>query len=339
MQILEPSLVTPQLWDQALLQRPSAHFLQSWAWYQFQLDLHNQAWPLVVVHEGEVINQLLVIRLHLAGNFHILYSPRGSLINPTLSLADQAASQKLLLQKIQELGRAHHCILFRIDPEVDHTNKTTFTVYRDCGFVHQPSRQIQPTHSLILDLNMPLAHISSLIKSKTRYNIRVASKSGVEVVAGTPQDLHDFLALTKLTASRDDFKPHSDQYYQKQFARLGSANIQELYIAKLNQKPIAGILVNFFGNRATYVHGASDYDHRPHMAPYLLQWFAISQAHARGFREYDFGGIHPSPTHRWAGITRFKQGFGGKATQYIGTFELPISKPLYFLYQLISRLK
>ena len=339
MKILEASEIVPELWNQALLHRPDGHFLQSWNWYQFQTNLGNMAWPVAIVEEGRIINQLLLIKLTLPGGVSLLYSPRGSLINPSLSLSDQKASQKLLLDRIRQIGRENHSILFRLDPELRADNRTAETFYKTMGFVLDRHKQIQPLHSLILNLDHPLPGIQQSLKPKTRYNIKLAEKLGVTVEIGTANDLPTFIRLTHLTAQRDNFTPHSDRYYQKQYATLHPANLQELYIAKREGQVIAGILVNFFGNRATYVHGASHYQYRQLMAPHALQWFAIAQAHARGVSQYDFWGIHPSPNHAWAGITRFKLGFGGEAVEYIGTFELPLNPWLYSLYKFISRFR
>jgi lipid II:glycine glycyltransferase (peptidoglycan interpeptide bridge formation enzyme) len=102
---------------------------------------------------------------------------------------------------------------------------------------------------------------------------------------------------------------------------------------------LAAILVNSFGQTATYVHGASDNRYRELMAPHLLQFRAIDAAQKSGLRYYDFWGIHPDPNHAWAGFTRFKRGFSGNEVEYIGTLELPTRPLLYKLYRLISRLR
>ena len=57
-----------------------------------------------------------------------------------------------------------------------------------------------------------------------------------------------------------------------------------------------------------YYYGASSSEHRNLMAPYLLQWSAISHAKKRGLQLYDFLGI-ASPEEKnssLAGVTDFK---------------------------------
>ncbi len=337
MHIIEADQLTGELWDQALLTRPNAHFLQSWGWYQFQLAQGNLVWPLAVIKDDKIISQLLVSKLLLPGGASLLYAARGHFINPELSLAEQEASQNILLARIRTLGQEHRSILFRIDPEV--TGPTTLTIYRSMGFKHNPHKNTQPRHTQILNLDQPLSRIVQNFKPKTRYNIKLAERQGVRAELGQASDLSSFLQLTRVTAERDRFTPHADRYYQTQYQTLNPLNLQELFIARYKGEVIAGILVTFFGHRATYVHGASANHHRQLMAPHALQWLAIEHAHQRGLSEYDFGGTHPDPNHSWAGITRFKSGFGGTPVEYIGTLELPLHPLLFSLYQFINRLR
>jgi lipid II:glycine glycyltransferase (peptidoglycan interpeptide bridge formation enzyme) len=72
------------------------------------------------------------------------------------------------------------------------------------------------------------------------------------------------------------------------------------------------------------------------MANHAIQWAAIQTAQVRGCVTYDFGGIDLDGAHpSWAGITRFKQGFGGRAVEYVGILELPLSHLWYRFYKIL----
>jgi lipid II:glycine glycyltransferase (peptidoglycan interpeptide bridge formation enzyme) len=89
------------------------------------------------------------------------------------------------------------------------------------------------------------------------------------------------------------------------------------------------------------MHGASDNEQRNLMSTYLLQWQAILEAKKMGCKLYDFGGVvsETETGHSWAGISRFKRGFGGNEYQYIGAWDLPYSPSQYKLFSLTANIR
>jgi lipid II:glycine glycyltransferase (peptidoglycan interpeptide bridge formation enzyme) len=77
------------------------------------------------------------------------------------------------------------------------------------------------------------------------------------------------------------------------------------------------------------------------MAPYLCQWIAIGEAKAAGVKIYDLWGIaeSESPSDPWAGITRFKQGFGGEEVTFPGTFDYVIKPFWYNLFFMAAKIR
>ena len=118
-----------------------------------------------------------------------------------------------------------------------------------------------------------------------------------------------------------------------------------VYVAMYEKQPIAANIVVHFGDTATYVHGASSNAHRNVMAPHLLQWRQILDAKLAWKNWYDFYGIQTPQRARaskhgatWAGITRFKLGFGGKTVSYLDAYELPLRWGWYRLVKVLQRL-
>jgi lipid II:glycine glycyltransferase (peptidoglycan interpeptide bridge formation enzyme) len=74
------------------------------------------------------------------------------------------------------------------------------------------------------------------------------------------------------------------------------------------------------------------------MAHFLLHWELMKEAKTKGLRFYDWWGIASSddPKDPWAGLTRFKKGFGGEVVKYPGTFDYVI-KPFGYLFYKIFR--
>lgn len=339
MKVITDNLLNQVDWDSALLSRPNAHFLQSWAWGEFNKKLDNKIWRLAIEDNNVIINQLLIIKMSVGFGFSLLYSPKGSLINKNIPASSQQTSSQMLLDKIKSIAQTQKkIILFRLDPHASINDTVASSFYNSMEFILNTTKNIQPKHSQLLDLTQSTDSIMQNMKQKTRYNINLATKHNIDIHTSTNSiDIQVFLDLAHTTSTRNRFSLHSDKYYKTQFESLSATGIQKLIVAKYKHQPIAAILVNTFGDTTTYVHGASSDVHRNLMAPYLLQSSAIVGAKDDGIATYDFWGIHPDADHSWAGITRFKRGFGGSEIEYIGTLELPLNRTFYKLYTLINK--
>jgi peptidoglycan pentaglycine glycine transferase (the first glycine) len=172
--------------------------------------------------------------------------------------------------------------------------------------------------------------------SKTRYNIGLAEKKGAITQNSKlkTQNFEDFWKLMQETTKRDGFHAHPKEYYRKLLEIPGV----ELFVAVIPSsagwampKIIAANIIVFYGQRAIYLHGASDYEHRNLMAAPLLQWEQIKEAKKRGCIEYDFWGIDET---KWPGVTRFKKSFNGREIIYPGAFDLVFQPFWYKIYKI-----
>ena len=113
----------------------------------------------------------------------------------------------------------------------------------------------------------------------------------------------------------------------------------KIYVAEYDGNIIAANLILFFGDAATYLHGASGNEYRNVMAPYLLQWQAILDAKKAGYLKYDFGGVKMSGG--WEGITKFKLGFSlnTKPVVFPGSYDIMIAPFRYWIYRGIQKIK
>lgn len=337
MKLLINTGLDPSSWNQFILHHPEGNLLQSWSWGEFQQALGNSIWRLQVVGDNnEVIAQLLAIKLSLGFGKFIIYTPREVLINTTAPIQHQQQAMELIVKKIKELGKGEKAILWRTDPPLKVSDTTALSLYKTFGFIRS-KKSVQPSTNWVIDITAGTNNLLTAMKPKTRYNIHLAEKKGIRIVTSRNiEDIRIFNQLNKATAVRDGFIPHSDNYYKKQLEILGKAGGLELLVAYLDQAPVAAVLISFFGNKATYLHGASSNEHREAMATYAIQWAAINTAQTKGCATYDLGGVDLNNDHpAWAGITRFKQGFGGRAVEYVGSLELPISPLWYRVYKIL----
>ncbi|MDD5790067.1 MAG: peptidoglycan bridge formation glycyltransferase FemA/FemB family protein [Spirochaetia bacterium] len=211
---------------------------------------------------------------------------------------------------------------------------------------------IQPPDSTFLDLSLSEEQLLKNMKSKWRYNIRYASKHGVEVRAvdfNSPdfeKDLKSFYSLYRETAERDGIGLHPLSYYRDLLERGEKSSGSEektkitLYLAACEGEDLAGIITLFQEDEAVYLYGASSNKKRNLMPNYLVQWTAICDAKKFGSKIYDFYGIPPtgSENHPMHGLYLFKTGFGGREVHRPGSVDLPLSG-FYGLYCLAENLR
>ena len=202
------------------------------------------------------------------------------------------------------------------------------------------SGQASPKATRVLDLTLADADILDQMKSKTRYNIRLAEKKGVTVARSTDVDaFYDMLVST--SGKKTGYFPHEKAYYQKLIETLGPDDLARIYLAEHEGDALAGILVVYSGKCATYLHGGQNGVRKNLMAPYLCQWIAIREAKERGCTNYDFWGVAETddPNDPWAGITRFKEGFGGEKIVFPGSFDLVIRPFWYNILTLMAKIR
>lgn len=215
---------------------------------------------------------------------------------------------------------------------------------------------VQPPDTTILDLKKSEDEILAAMKSKWRYNIRLAAKKGVEVScyhggeADFAKKFDEFYRLFELTSERDGVSFHAKEYYLDLIGRSRSLNesgaedggkrpLVSLYLAKHEGDYLAGIITLFCPREAVYLYGASGNVKRNLMAAYLLQWTAIRDAKAYGSPCYDFYGMPPTDdeNHPMHGLYLFKTGFGGKIVHRPGSFDVPLKPFTYRCYILAEK--
>ena len=320
-----------EIWNQFVTANSSdAGFLQSWQWGKFQEKLGRSIYRLVLQDDdGEILAVTQLIRMPLPLGKCYFYIPRG----PIESSKSKVKSSKLteyLFSEIKSLAKKEGAIFVRLDPAWQNESVGAKAL-KDAI----PVGLVQPKQTLILDIAKSEEDLLSQMKSKCRYNIKVAQKHCVEIDEGEKY-LDDFINLTKKTAQRDEFISHGENYYRQMLAALAPDGTMKLIVAKDGDKVIVANLVIFFGDWCVYLHGASDYDYRDQMAPYLLQWETIQLAKGYGKKYYDFWGVDEK---KWPGVTRFKTGFAPERafTQYVGAYDLPVSKWWYKIYKVLKR--
>lgn len=308
------------------------NFLQSWWWSTMHDLLGNTTWRLVVEDGGAIIACALVVKRELPLGRCWIYVPHG----PVFS---QTNAWEVLQEKIVEIAKQEKALYVRIDPLIEGTAKPPWLGSK----WNKAEREVQPQHTLILDITKSEEELLAAMHSKTRYNVRLAQRKGVVVRFSTSlHDVDTFLKLSGDVGSRSNFRFHPDNYYRAMVSALAPEGMIEIAIAEYKGEPLAAHIILYSGTLATYVHGASSSSHRALQAPTYLYWQTIIRAKEKGMRTYDFFGSAPPDAdskHPWAGITRIKQGFGGKSVSYTGAWDLILDEAFYTLVSAVRRVK
>jgi lipid II:glycine glycyltransferase (peptidoglycan interpeptide bridge formation enzyme) len=193
-------------------------------------------------------------------------------------------------------------------------------------FVKAPV-DIQPPSTVLIDIGRDEESLLGDMKPKTRYNIRLAAKKGIEVSAEGPEALSLWYRLYRETAERDKIAIHPESYYRTIFQLADEypedGVMLDLYMARHEGEALAGIIVARYGDTAFYLYGASSDRKRNLMPAYALQWQAMRQAAQAGCSSYDLFGIPPADdrSHPMHGLYRFKTGFGGAVLHRPGCWD------------------
>lgn len=249
--------------------------------------------------------------------------PRGPLWN---SGEDEAV--KMLCKKILGDAKASRVISVYFSPIIELPFPLAGAKFSE--------RHVQGEATRIVDLRLSEAEILAQMHPKGRYNIKVAEKSGAEVLES--KDTKTFYELLHETGVRDKFGILPESRY-KTF--LDTIPGSFLLLAYAHGIPAAGLLGVKYGTTGIYYYGASSYQFRSLMAPYALQWAAMKHCKENGCIAYDLLGVAPpnsSETHPWAKISDFKAKFGGSIITYPPEQEVVLRPGVQTLLNLKRRL-
>jgi lipid II:glycine glycyltransferase (peptidoglycan interpeptide bridge formation enzyme) len=186
------------------------------------------------------------------------------------------------------------------------------------------------------------------MKQKTRYNIKLAIKKGIQIEK--TDDISTFYQLMLDTSKRDNFGVHSKKYYQLVLDLFGPSNKVALLIAKFEQTPLAGLMVFRSGARSWYFYGASNNLERNRMPTYFLQFEAMKWAKSFGCKSYDLWGIpdekeeilerdFDSRSDGLWGVYRFKRGFGGVIKRASPAYDRVYNPVLYKMINIFQKIR
>lgn len=308
-------------WDKKL-QKLQGSFLQSRLWANFQQQLGRE----LVWQEGSGWQWLAVVRRSRGLNYLMCsYGP----------VAESATAMRQAIKSLIAEAEQLNLDFIRIEPQ----RGITPDALRKLGAVR--IAESSPTHTQIINLSQTEEQLRSNLASGHRNLINGTKRRGIVVKEATnSQGLELLIAMLDDTARRSGVVFYPGAYYQALLAAMPE-NLH-IYVAEAGGAPVASALFYDWQGTRYYAHaGAFQERNRQAKASVSLLWQAIIDAKEAGLKHFDLWGTAPvgSSNHPLAGITKFKQAFGGEPVDYLGTWDIPLKKSKYQLYTVYRRLR
>ena len=318
--------------------KAAAHPLQSWEWGEFRGRAGNEVVRLGVF-DGKKLIDAIQITIHKVPGVPFAV---GALIKGPKPTPEMIAALK-------DLARQENLIFIKTEPNspididchrIDEKNTiSTIKLLEKTGAV--AGRRLFTKTSFWIDLGPSEENLLKGLSAKTRYNIRVAQKHGVEVVEDNSDAAFEkYISLTKETVQRQGFYAHTEKYHRlmwKYLHQLPISNSQlpiaRLLTARYKGEIITCWIVFVWHDFLYYPYGASTEKYKNVMANNLIMWEAIRYGKRLGLKTFDLWGREPRK-----GFTKFKEGYRPKMVEFLGTWDL-VASPLYWPYRLAESLR
>lgn len=253
-----------------------------------------------------------------------------------------------LLKELREIGKREHCIAIQLEPNVRDSNEAQQHL-KKLG-LRPAVHPLFTKHTFILDLTPSEDELMKNFHSKTRYNIRLATRRGVTVMEkNTNEAFEIYQKLTHETTTRQSFYAHTPEYHKTQWETLSHVATppyrelsSHLLLANYNKKTLVAWILFVFKDTLYYPYGSSSNEHRETMPSNLVMWEAIKFGKRLGLKRFDmWGALGPEPdtSDSWYGFHRFKQGYRPEHVTFVGSYDLVINPVLYWGYMVTDKLR
>ena len=203
------------------------HFLESYEWGQFSAKAKNQVAHYVGMKddEGNLVATALIMEKKTPLGFSYGYSPRGFVTDYTNK--EYIAKFTEYLKKYMSDNKY---IYIKFDPDIKYqdidsdakpiengeNNYELYEYMKSLGYIHKGFNKLyegnQPRYTFRIDLKKDFSEIEAMfnksfmksVKRSYNYNLIIDNEIRID----------DFYRLVQSNSSKDDFDPHSKNYYE-----------------------------------------------------------------------------------------------------------------------------
>jgi len=312
------------------------HVIQSFEWGEARKSLGVPVLRYGIFEDGKPtkVFQLTLHKIPFTSKY-AGYLPKGPFPDEELA------------QALEKIGKEKNLAFIKIEPDIIKNTSGESRPTPEVGqsFISSP-KALFTKYNFVLDLTKSEEELLKNMHPKTRYNIRVAQKHGVKVEERVDDKAFEiYLKLYFETCRRQNYHGHNKKYHRKVWQTLRDAGMAHLLIAfyhepqTTNSVPLTAWMLLNFKDTLYYPYGGSSKNHPEVMANNLVAWQALKLGKKLNCQKFDMWGALGSDANSkdaWFGFHRFKQGFGGRLVEYIGTYDLVFDWPIYMLFTAID---
>ena len=276
------------------------HVIQSWEWGEFRKKM-----GVDLVRLGEFGGN------KLTSVYQLTFHPVPFFKNITIGYFPKGPMPtRSMVKALIDLGARKRTTFIKIEPLQQASGQVRDKLL-SLGLV-ESKKSLFTKYNFLVDLTQSEEKLLANMHPKTRYNIRLAQKKGVKVYDSTADsDFKTYLKLYFETTKRQKYFGHSPAYHQKVWETLKPAKMARIVIGQYQKEP-------------------------------LVAWEAIRLGKRLNFKTFDMWGALPpdaDKTNPWYGFHRFKEGYGGKHVEYVGTYDLVLRPRLYTALNLADKVR
>jgi lipid II:glycine glycyltransferase (peptidoglycan interpeptide bridge formation enzyme) len=314
------------------------HPLQTWEWGEFRKKTGTTVTRIGFFEQGKIHKSLQI-------TFHKLPKPFDSRTVGYLPKGEMPDEEQL--HALAEIGKEYKALFIKLEPNVSQKVGEPSAHNQIKKFLEEnnaiPGRPLFTKYSIQLDLTPTEEELFENLENKTRYNVRLASKKGVEIFENTTEEgMEQYIKILSETTKRQGFYAHSPEYYRTMWQELGQSGMIRIFNAVYEDKIIVSWVMFIFKGVIYYPYGASSSEHRNVMASNLMMWEMIKLGKREGCHLFDmWGSLGPDPdtSDPWYGFHKFKLGYGGDLVEFAGSYDLILDDPLYKIFRIGESLR
>lgn len=302
--------LSEERWTNLLGGSGRTSLLQSWRYGEAK---RYQGWTprrAVILSDGRPVGFAQILQKRLFGIFLVARLNRGPVWLPNAT-ADHKTSFWHVFSRYGSIFRGR--LLF-VAPEMELSGES-IAILTSAGFRLSSSVAYQ---SAWIDLGKDLDALRLRLDGKWRNMLVAAEKAGLELVAGTSEDLFEWMLMKYADLVKEKgFQSLPIELFRTIRKDASKELPMTILQATKEGNVVAGICIIGHGESATYLIGWNGPEGRKTRANQFLLWNAIALLKQTGFKWLDLGGFDDELN---PGIASFKLGLNGERYRLVGEF-------------------